>query len=60
VAAELTHDDYPKLIPAGQKVETVAAGTVLITSDWKTGNRYQLVSKFVEALSSRIDELRKQ
>jgi TRAP-type uncharacterized transport system substrate-binding protein len=57
----LTHGDYPDLIPAGQAVETVAVGAVLITFNWpKTGNdRYQRIEKFVDAFFSRIDDLRK-
>jgi uncharacterized protein len=57
----LTHDDYPDLIPAGQPVETIAVGTVLITYNWpKTGSdRYQRIEKFVEAFFAKIDEFKK-
>jgi uncharacterized protein len=54
----LTHDDYPNVIPAGQPVETIAVGTVLITCNW-TKDRYQRVEKFVDSLFSKIDEFKK-
>ncbi len=34
----LTHDDYPDLIPAGQSVDTIAVGAVLITLNWPKTN----------------------
>jgi uncharacterized protein len=57
----LTHDDYPDMIPAGQSVETIAIGAVLITYNWpKTASeRYQRVQRFVEALFYKIGELQK-
>jgi TRAP-type uncharacterized transport system substrate-binding protein len=56
----LTHDDYPDLIPAGEPVETIAVGTVLITYNWpRTSDRYQRIEKFIAALFSKIDEFRK-
>jgi hypothetical protein len=59
--AALTHNDYPDIIPAGQSVETIAVGAVLITHNWpKTaGDRYQRIERFVEAFFPKIDELRK-
>jgi uncharacterized protein len=59
--AALTHNDYPDIIPAGQSVETIAVGAVLITHNWpKTaGDRYQRIERFVEAFFPKIDEFRK-
>jgi TRAP-type uncharacterized transport system substrate-binding protein len=57
----LTHDDYPDLIPAGQSVETVAVGAVLIAYNWPKTNvdRYRRVQKFVEAFFPKIAEFQK-
>jgi hypothetical protein len=57
---DLTHDDYPDLIPAGQSVETIADEVILIGFNWaKNSDRYHRVQKFVEAFFPKIDELRK-
>jgi hypothetical protein len=53
----LSSDDYPNLIPQGQKVETLAASVLLITYNWaENTDRYRRVAKFVDAFFSRIDE----
>jgi TRAP-type uncharacterized transport system substrate-binding protein len=59
--ASLTHDDYPGLIPAGQTVDTIAVGSVLIAYNWPKTNvdRYRRVQRFVEAFFPKIDEFRK-
>jgi TRAP transporter TAXI family solute receptor len=56
----LTHDDYPAIIPAGQSVETIAAGAVLITYNWpkSAADRYQRLERFVEAFFAKIDQFR--
>ena len=36
--ATLTHDDYPELVPAGESVDTVAVGAVLIAYNWPKTN----------------------
>jgi uncharacterized protein len=58
---ELTHDDYPGMVPAGQSIETIAVGAVLITYNWPKSatERYQRVERFVDAFFSKIDEFRK-
>jgi hypothetical protein len=49
--AEFTSDDYPALIPAGQKVDTIAVPAVLAVYNWqKGGERYRKVERFVERL----------
>jgi TRAP-type uncharacterized transport system substrate-binding protein len=59
--ATLTHDDYPDLIPAGQSVDTVAVGAVLIARNWPKTNadRYRRIQRFVEIFFPKIDEFRK-
>ncbi len=59
--ATLTHDDYPGLIPAGQSVDTIAVGAVLVTNNWPKSNydRYHRVQRFIEAFFPKIDEFRK-
>jgi hypothetical protein len=59
--ATLTHDDYPELIAAGESVNTVAVGAVLIAYNWPKTNvdRYERVQRFVEAFFPKITELQK-
>jgi hypothetical protein len=53
----LRHEDYPALIPAGERVDTVAVGTVLISYNWPEKNsRYRLLGTFVDAFFSRFSE----
>jgi uncharacterized protein len=55
--ATLHHEDYPGLIPAGETIETIAVGTVLIAYNWpEKSDRYQLLGNFVEAFFSRLSE----
>jgi TRAP-type uncharacterized transport system substrate-binding protein len=57
---DLTHEDYPDLIPAGQSVQTIADEVVLIGFNWaKNTDRYRRVQKFVEAFFPKIDDFRK-
>ena len=56
----LTHDDYPNLIPAGEAIDTIADGVVLIGYNWpKNSDRYRRVQRFVEAFFPRMDDFRK-
>jgi len=59
--SSLTHDDYPDVIPAGQSVDTIADGTVLIAYNWPKTNvdRYRRVQRFVEAFFPKIAEFQK-
>jgi hypothetical protein len=55
-----TSNEYPNLIPQGEKVETLAASTLLITYNWpENSDRYRRVAKFVDAFFSKIDEFDK-
>ncbi|WP_407157715.1 TAXI family TRAP transporter solute-binding subunit [Bradyrhizobium sp. STM 3557] len=55
--AELTHDTYPKLIPEGTTVPTVANRALLVAYTWPENSvRYNRVAKFVDAFFSKIDQ----
>src|SRR5215471_18329478 len=56
----LTHEDYPDLIAAGQTVETVASGTIMIAYNWpKNSDHYRRIDKFVKTFFPRLEEFRK-
>lgn len=56
--AKLTHKHYPKSIPEGQRIETVAIGVILAAYSWPPGtDRYRRVAKFTDALFSNIGKL---
>jgi hypothetical protein len=55
-----TSNEYPNLISQGQKVETLAASTLLISYNWQeNSDRYRRVAKFVDAFFSKIDDFDK-
>jgi len=55
--SEFTGDEYPNLLAPGERIETVAAGILLVAFNWpENTDRYQKVARFVDALFSRIDE----
>jgi uncharacterized protein len=57
---DLTHDDYPNLIPSGQVIETIADEVVLIGYNWpKNTDRFRRVQRFVDAFFPKIAEFRK-
>ncbi len=57
---ELTHEDYPDQIPAGQVIQTIADEVVLIGYNWpKNTDRYRRVQRFVDAFFPKIEEFRK-
>jgi uncharacterized protein len=54
---ELTSEDYPGMIPAGQKVATIADTAVLVAYKWpKDNERYKRVETFVDAFFPKIAE----
>jgi len=58
--ATLDSKDYPKLIAAGQKVETIAVPAVLAVYNWERGSaRYPRMVRFVDSLFARLPELQK-
>jgi len=57
---DLTHDDYPDLIPTGQAIQTIADEVILIGFNWpKNTDRFRRVQKFVDAFFPKIEEFRK-
>jgi uncharacterized protein len=57
--ASLSHEDYPNVISAGQSIDTVAVGAILIAYNWpKNTDRYRRVQRFVEAFFPRIADFR--
>jgi TRAP-type uncharacterized transport system substrate-binding protein len=55
--SELTHKQYPALIPEGTSVSTVGNRALLVTYGWPEGSvRYNKVAKFVRAFFGKIDQ----
>ena len=58
--AQLTSDDYPRLVAKGMRVDTIAAAAVLAAYNWSPGSdRYRRLSLLVDALFGKIKELQK-
>jgi len=58
--ATLTSEDYPNLIPEGEKVDTIAVGAVLAVYNWpRNTDRYRRVENFVNALFTKFGEFQK-
>lgn len=56
---EFTSEDYPNLVPPGQRVDTLAVPTVLAVYNWPRGSeRYLKVERFVTRLFQNWDKLR--
>lgn len=56
--ASLDNADYPKLIPAGQKIQTIAVPAVLAVYNWGEGSaRYRRMQRFVDYLFDRLKNL---
>jgi len=56
--ASLESADYPNLIKPGERIQTIAVPTALVSYNWPVGsNRYQRVARFTDRLFSRIDGL---
>ncbi len=55
--AYLKHEDYPELIPMGQRIPTIANATVLATYAWpENSDRYRKVANFVNKFFDNIDK----
>jgi len=55
--AKFTRTDYPRLVPEGKEVNTLAVGSVLAVFNWpENSDRYRRVERFVNAFFSRFDE----
>jgi uncharacterized protein len=56
----LSSDDYPNMLPPGERIDTVAVSALLVTFNWpEKTDRYQRVANFVNAFFSKFDEFRK-
>jgi TRAP-type uncharacterized transport system substrate-binding protein len=56
--ATIDSTDYPNLIAKGEKIETIAAPTILTAYNWRpNSDRYRRVARFVERLFGRVDKL---
>lgn len=55
---ELNNKDYPSLIAAGEKVETIAVPTVLAAYNWPRGNdHFRRLERFTQQLFAKWDRL---
>jgi TRAP-type uncharacterized transport system substrate-binding protein len=55
--SELTHEEYPALIPEGSTVSTVGNRSLLVTYGWPEGSvRYNKIAKFVNEFFGHIDQ----
>jgi TRAP transporter TAXI family solute receptor len=53
----LTDKDYPNLIPAGGKVETIAVGAVMVVYGWDPNSwRYKKVARFVDSFFTNFEQ----
>jgi TRAP-type uncharacterized transport system substrate-binding protein len=57
---QLTHTDYPTLVPESAVVETIGVGVTLAAFGWRPGSvRYQNLVAFVDAFFTKFPELLK-
>lgn len=55
---QLTHADYPGLVPDGETVDTVAVGAVLAVYNWPVGTqRYTRLARFTDQLFDNLGTL---
>lgn len=60
VPAKLSSRDYPNIVPAGQSVQTIGTTAVMLAFNFKPGTfRHAKINRFIDALLSRFDDLRK-
>jgi hypothetical protein len=58
--SQLKAEDYPSLIPAGQRVDTIAVPAILAAYNWVPGSeRYKKVDRFVQAFFDKFEDLQK-
>lgn len=57
---EFTAQDYPTLVGAGERVDTIGVPSVLAVYNWPKGSdRYRKVEHFIEALFTKWDKFQK-
>lgn len=60
VPIELTNDDYPNLIPKGEKIDSIGVSTVLAVYNWpKESDRFRRVSRFIEQFYAKFEQFQK-
>jgi TRAP transporter TAXI family solute receptor len=58
--SQLKAEDYPALIPPGERVDTIAVPAILAAYNWEPGTeRYRNVAHFVEAFFGKFKEFQK-
>jgi TRAP-type uncharacterized transport system substrate-binding protein len=58
VPSALSNRDYPKLIPEGQQIETIAVPTILASYNWpRSSDRFRRVSRLTNYLFDRMSKL---
>jgi len=58
--SQLKSEDYPSLIPAGERVDTIAVPAILAAYTWAPGSeRYRKVERFVQAFFDKFEDLQK-
>jgi len=56
--AQLTSEDYPSLIPKGERIDTIAAPAVLAAYNWAPNTeRYRRLARFVDAFFNKVATL---
>jgi TRAP transporter TAXI family solute receptor len=56
--SQISHADYPTLVPEGDTVDTVAVGAVMAVYNWAPGSdRYRKVARFVDAFFEQFPAL---
>ena len=59
--AYLEHQDYPAIVPEGQRVATIAVPAVLAVYDWPADTeRYRRMVRFVDYLFERLPKLQNE
>jgi len=55
----LSHDDYPQLIPVGERVETLCMSAVLAVYNFpRTSDRFRRVERFIQYYFERFEKLK--
>jgi TRAP-type uncharacterized transport system substrate-binding protein len=56
--AQLTSEDYPNLVPKGERIDTIAVPAVLAAYNWAPNTeRYRRLARFVDAFFNKIAAL---
>jgi uncharacterized protein len=56
--SSFSSEEYPNLVPPGEKIDSLAVSTVLMVYNWPVdSDRYKRVARFVDALFDKMDQL---